>query len=246
VRLEELVQTGVSRGSVHRTLRTLEFLGLVDEEGRWTPAFRDIAAADADRYRAALGAVLRNAYGPIFDMMDATEMSERALRAAFRGFVPEAQRDRMIGLFQALSREAGIIPGGPVRQTPRRQSTAPAASEGWFTQRDLAPANDSKSKLLTEWLTAPHYGSNQTGNPPSAWTAPWSAFTLSELRKLKPEHLFIEALLRQLPADGLWTARRRQQWLKAVEGAVDLLIEVVDERDSNSRSSKIQEEDDMT
>jgi hypothetical protein len=35
--------------------------------------------------------------------------------------------------------------------------------------------------------------------------------------------------MQQLPAEARWTRSKRERWLQALEAAVDLLVEVVDE-----------------
>ncbi len=212
---EELTRIGVSEGNTHRTLRALRFLGLVDDDGRRTASFDRLGRATTHEYPELLGEVVRKAYKKVFEAVDPATATDIELHNAFRGIEPRGQRDRMVALFQGLCREAEIISGGPPefvqrkRPTPirppqpRRQEPEPRSEA---TERPTNGATSSAQEAFRPFF-APA--------PPPKPTVDYSV---------------LDALLRQLPADGRWTQGRRDRWLKAVEVNLDLLIEVVDER----------------
>ena len=119
--LQELERIGVPAGNAARTLATLRFLSLVDEDGRRTEAFERLGRAATGDYSTVLAEVVREAYRAIFTVVDPAKDSDIDLSDAFRHFAPQAQRERMISLFLGLCREAGIVEGGPPERRPRRR-----------------------------------------------------------------------------------------------------------------------------
>ncbi len=118
----ELQRIGIPGGNAPRTLAALRFLGLVDEEGRRTPAFDRLGVAKSDEYNATLAEIIRDAYRQVFGIADPAQNTEIEIADAFRGFEPQRQRNRMITLFMALCREAGIVSGGRAPEArPRRR-----------------------------------------------------------------------------------------------------------------------------
>ena len=119
--LQELERIGVPPGNAARTLAAIRFLGLVDEDGHRTEAFERLGRAATSDYSAVLAEIVREAYRPIFTVVDPAKDTDIDLSDAFRHFNPQAQRDRMISLFLGLCREALIVEGGPPERRPRRQ-----------------------------------------------------------------------------------------------------------------------------
>jgi Family of unknown function (DUF5343)/IclR helix-turn-helix domain len=122
--LSELQRLGIPEGSTSRVLATLVFLGLVEEEGRQTANFARLGRATNDEYPKVLAEILQAAYHRVFEVVDPATANDVQLGDAFRCYQPEAQRRRMVALFVALAREAGVIPGGPIEPRTRRKSGA--------------------------------------------------------------------------------------------------------------------------
>src|SRR3972149_401622 len=133
---EVLSQLGVSEGLMNRVLQSLEFLGLIMEDGTTTNEFRSFPTKTDEEYRELLGSLVRGAYGGVFRVMNVEQVSDQELFNAFRPYSPAGQRSRMLTLFRGLCREAGIpVAGGgeaPPATTPvrrKRDSAPPRASE---------------------------------------------------------------------------------------------------------------------
>lgn len=192
-----LEQVGVSPGNAPRTLATLKFLGLVDEEGNTTDTFKRLRQATTPEYPAAFAEVLRNAYKPIFNIVDPAEDEVFKIEDAFRGFEPGNQRQRMVTLFLGLCSEAQLVPedkapkaqSPPRRQRPTSQRTPPRQK----AQPDPPPAEEPPRR---EPEDTPH------------------------------SYPLVQAVVGQLPKAGSWTKRRRDLWVQAMTSAVDLAIEV--------------------
>jgi Family of unknown function (DUF5343) len=110
-----LEQIGIQASNAPRTLQALRFLGLVDEGGNRLPAFEGLRTAKTTEYPDQLAEILRAAYLPIFTITDPAEDTDVQISDAFRGFQPSSQREKMVSLFMALCRAAGIVTKAPTR-----------------------------------------------------------------------------------------------------------------------------------
>jgi hypothetical protein len=127
---------GVAEGNQSRTLVALKFLGLVSENDRRTELFDRLGRATSEEYPQLLDEVLRAAYAPVFTLVDPARDDEGRIFDAFRRYEPGAQRSRMVTLFMALCREAGIVPASATQQRstatrrrePQPRRVAPQAS----------------------------------------------------------------------------------------------------------------------
>lgn len=122
---ETLGAIGVPQGNRARTLVALRFLGLTDAENRRTALMERIARAGQDEYRSLLGEVLREAYAPIFLLVDPSEDDEIRITDAFRQYEPAAQRQKMVTLFLGLCVEAQIVSRQAKRRSPTPQPPRP-------------------------------------------------------------------------------------------------------------------------
>ncbi|MCY3919024.1 MAG: DUF5343 domain-containing protein [Chloroflexi bacterium] len=123
---------GVPPGNRARTLVALRFLGLIDAENRRTAAMERIARAGQDDYASLLAEVLREAYAPVFLLVDPSEDDEIKIGDAFRQYEPAAQRQKMITLFLGLCVEAQLVSRKAQRRSPTpetRQQRRPRATE---------------------------------------------------------------------------------------------------------------------
>lgn len=116
---EILAQLGVGEGLLNRVMQSLEFLGLINEDGTTTPEFQAIPTKSDPEYNQLLAGLVRNAYKGIFSLVNVAEASDQDLFNAFRPFSPAGQRPRMVTLFRGLCREAGILVGGETASAPK-------------------------------------------------------------------------------------------------------------------------------
>jgi uncharacterized protein DUF5343 len=108
-----VMKIGVSGGNSHRTVATLQYLGLIDEEGKQTKELKNLAKASTADYPSVLAEILRNGYSRIFEIVNPAKANEVEILDAFRGFEPASQWKRMGNLFIGLCQEAKIIAGEP-------------------------------------------------------------------------------------------------------------------------------------
>lgn len=102
-----LVRAGVSETLVPRTLQALRLLDLIRDDGMPTENLEALRRAPESDYKAALAAWVKAVYADVFAFVDPTE-DETRVRDAFRDYVPFGQQDRMVALFLALCRVAGL------------------------------------------------------------------------------------------------------------------------------------------
>ena len=208
--LEELTRIGIPEGNAPRTLAALRFLNLVNDEGWRTQSLDRLGQASTDEYPEALAEIVREAYAPVFTVVDPAEDSEIALNDAFRHYQPQAQRGRMVTLFLGLCREAGIIPGGPPRRKTKVRKTA--------TERPgPRPVK-------------------QTAQTPIEATA--EAQLAAIPAETGVDYRLVSALMQQLPKDGKWTHAKRDKWVEAVSASIDFLTNIVEEEDSGDQKAR--------
>jgi hypothetical protein len=199
--VQELTRLGIPEGNAPRTLQALRFLGLVDEEGRRTPNFDRLARVSVNEYPETLAEIIQRAYEDVFAIVDPAEANDIDLHDAFRHFRPEKQWHRMVVLFSALCREAGLMPGGSPERTRTRRPAGNA-------ERETAHRRSRKPSTSTE-----DFEEQQTGRDGG---------------EIGRDYSLLVALIRQLPRDGRWTKGHRDKWLQAMEVNLDLLLEVTE------------------
>lgn len=209
-----LVEIGVPTGSSHRTLRTLEYLGLVDPgTNEVTPTWKNLRIATDEEFTSAFEAVVRKAYADVFTVVDPARDSQTQISNMFRRYAPATQRDRMVTLFLGLCEAAGIT----TLDAPRQRRT----KENVAGQKN-APTKTPMAGPRAMPIPTPQIGT--TRRTPAGGPADVSIISA---------HPLVAGLLRTLPGDGNegWTARERTQWLKTVEAVIDLLYPVAPEAD---------------
>ena len=197
---------GISEGNIPRTLQTLRFLNLIDEEGRQTKAFNRIARVSTSEYPEILGEIIKEAYSDVFTIIDPAEATDIEFIDAFRFYQPQAQRNRMIILFRGLCQEAGLIEGGPPETRKR----------GRVTKTNKLPTQPQASGILK----AQSYTEGSSQSP-----------IVDSYQSINQEYALLEVLLRQLPEDRQWTKARRDRWLQALTANVDLLVDIIEAED---------------
>lgn len=213
VTVQVLESIGIPAGNASRTLQALRFLRLVDDEGRQTPLFEELARAPSSEYGKVLTEILRSAYRAIFAIVDPAQDPDDSIGDAFRQFEPAAQRSRMVTLFLGLCEAAGIV-------TKKRGHPS-------------AVPSGRRVKVGTSVRSV--------GRGPIEGREPEQAQGLSDQRTLNAgdksiDYRLISALIQHLPLDGRWSADKREKWLQAVRAAVDLLVEVTDKKDGEATS----------
>jgi len=195
----DLERIGVPKGNAPRTYRTLKFLNLIDASGAHQPNLLRLSRASSAEYQGILAEILREAYAPVFTLVDPSEDSETDINDAFRHYNPPAQRERMVTLFLGLCREAGMVPGGPVKRKSRTRKTIP--------------------------ITFTHPPKRQDADYEAPVAPPAATLIVGE----GPDYRMVSTLLQQLPRDGRWTRAKKDKWLDAVRAAVEFLTDVTDE-----------------
>ncbi|MCH7838316.1 MAG: hypothetical protein IIC26_07390 [Chloroflexi bacterium] len=138
----------------------------------------------------------------MFGIVDPAQNSDIDIADAFRGFEPQRQREKMITLFMGLCREAGIVTGGRAPEArPRRR------------QRQNGEDSDQQQRQ-------PRQQHRRRDVPPPEHDEPLPVGLNLQL---------LSGLMQQLPKDGKWTQARRDRWLHAMAGNVDLIVTVVDQ-----------------
>ena len=109
-----------------RVTQALRYLGMVEEDGQPSETLRAMSAAPEAQYRELLAGSVRQAYAEDFERVDPSQDSQSKIQDAFSPYQPRSQTQRMVILFLALCREAGI----PVLDAPRdrKMQTAPKES----------------------------------------------------------------------------------------------------------------------
>lgn len=103
-----LTQIGVSDSVLPRVWSTLEFLGLITEDGTALETFRNLRYASEEEYQEVFQGLLRSAYAQIFSAFNPEDLDERAMDNAFKPYSPGGQRSRMVILFVGLCQKAGF------------------------------------------------------------------------------------------------------------------------------------------
>ena len=124
---------GVAKGHAFALLSTLKFLGLTEDNGTLTPAFKALQSG-GDEFKNSLQEILKRAYSDLFSRLDVTrDGRDKILNFFARNYSP-ATAERATRLFLDLCGEAGIDTAAKEqkRNEPRkavRQGAKPATSE---------------------------------------------------------------------------------------------------------------------
>jgi len=101
-----------------------------------------IRKASTDDLGPCLTQLIRQAYEPVFAIIDPVTVTPQQLSDAFRGFKPPGQRERMVTLFTGLMAFAGMIESVPKRTPGPRPKTRGEQTNGARTAKQAAPSAD--------------------------------------------------------------------------------------------------------
>ncbi len=111
----EMERVGITTSNASRTIATLEYLELINENDQPTDTWKAIATSTTNDYPKVLEGILRNAYPSIFQIHpNPAEATDVEIGNAFAKSEPLNQRGRMVTLFRGLCQEAGLIAGTPL------------------------------------------------------------------------------------------------------------------------------------
>ena len=131
---ESLTVLGIPEGNAPRTLQALKLLGIVAEDGQLLEPAEMLRRASQEEYPETLAEIVREAYAPVFKVVDPATDTEVRVSDAFRQYDPATQRGRMVTLFMALCAEARIA------QKPQRTGAAQPVRRAQVQERRPTPA----------------------------------------------------------------------------------------------------------
>lgn len=119
----EMERVSITPSNASRTIAALEYLGLINENGKPTDSWKAIATSTTNDYPKVLEGILRNSYPSIFELHpNPAEATDIEIANAFAKSEPLNQRARMTSLFRGLCQEAGLIEGESVTKERKTQS----------------------------------------------------------------------------------------------------------------------------
>lgn len=199
---------GVPDGMIHRTVFALRFLSLLDDSNQPTGAWRSLCSTGDEEYPSTLLALVRTAYADVFRRIDPETDGMDRVKSAFQAYDPKSQIDRMVVLFLALCKEAGVA----VAEAPKRRTTRALQTNGFSKTRDRRVS----APLPTQPVRPPDT-SARIDDVLSAAQGP-----------TRCNYSAVQAVVDRLPATGQWTRAQRDKWITAMTGVVDLSTEIID------------------
>lgn len=151
--INSIVRIGISEGNASRTVAALQYLGLIDEDGRRTKLMDALERSSSEEYPNVLAEILRQAYSDIFQIINPETDKEFQIIDSFRSFNPSKQRKRMVSLFIGLCQEAGLMEGEPATtdQPPRNIAS----------KDNVKPKNNRNIDLLDGISKQPGYNARK-------------------------------------------------------------------------------------
>jgi hypothetical protein len=199
-----LRRAGVPEGLVRRTLKALRLLELIDDGGKPTEQFIQLAKARPEDYQQAFADYLRSVYRDVFTYTDPGSSDLAALRSAFWGYKPPGQRDTMVRLFLGLCEYAGLLPGQPKRERPATSSPSPRKG------KDATTAARSSSQTR---------GSKPPPKEPPTPPPPTPPPSSTLLDGIDPA---LVAWFQKIPQSGSpWAKDDKDRWFTAFRAMVD-------------------------
>lgn len=197
VAIDVLRRAGIQESLVHRTLKALRLLELIDEEGHPTEQFQVLARTRPDEYKDAFTGYLRSVYKDVFTYTDPSDNDIGAIRNAFWGYKPAGQRETMVRLFLGLCEYTGLIP------PQKRERPAPTPGKS----KDTPTAPRTRKRKEQEERQSP---------PPSPPPPPPSPTPLDGIDPA------LVAWFQKVPPSGSpWPKADKDRWFAALRAMVD-------------------------
>ncbi len=136
--------TRVPEQSLGRTLEALRFLGFVEPNGKPTDTLRSMAGATDDDFHELLAGSIRAAYASDFARVNPAVDTQVQIASQFRRYQPRSQTTRMVMLFLALNKAAGL----PVVDAPRQRAMNPSAAGPRTTNRGRPRKNPEATRSM--------------------------------------------------------------------------------------------------
>lgn len=204
---EVLQRAGITDSLVPRVLQTLASLDLIDDEGRLSEALEAIRMAPEAEYKQRLKEWLTATYADALQYVDPETADETRIRDAFRSYKPVGQQARMVSLFIALFRAAGV-------GIDRAGKAAPKSTNGG------TPKVRQPKRATTAKESAP-----PVREKPAALPAGGSL------------PLPLAGLFAKLPAEGeAWTEKQRDKFVQTFEAVLDFCFPVVSQDELDRRA----------
>ena len=172
INADVLARAGVSSSLIPRTLKSLQTLDLINEQGQPTPTFEAIRVAPTPEFQPRMQEWLKNAYADVFAFVDPSQDDEGKITDAFRSYEPAAQQRRMVILFRDLCMAAGLAPQKPAK-TEKPSSTRPAARAPTTRPTKAVPAQPNKRATTNAYGLPPAIAGvvESLPSPEEGWTA---------------------------------------------------------------------------
>lgn len=124
---------GIAKGHAFALLSTLKFLGLTEDDGTPTPAFK-LLQTGGEEFQTNLREIIQRVYADLFSRLDVSRDSQDKILNFFARNYSPATAERATRLFLDLCGEAGIETATKERKRKQRQGLAkqrakPATSE---------------------------------------------------------------------------------------------------------------------
>jgi hypothetical protein len=194
-----LLRAGVSDSLVPRTLQALKSLDLLTEDGRPSEVFEGIRLAPSAEYQQRLAEWLNAAYGDALSYIDPATDDEVAIRDAFRKYIPTGQQARMVTLFIGLFTAAGVMPPRQKQAPSKKPSNSTAVLKSVKSRVSPKPPTDRRHGVQEVFVN---------GGGAGILPAP------------------LAGLLASLPAEGIWTKDRRDQFVATFGAVLDFCIKI--------------------
>lgn len=180
--IDRSLMRSMSGASQSALLQALRYLKLIDASDRPTESLTRLATSEGPERQAQLGAVLREAYGFLFESdfdlksATATQFLSRFRQAGVSGDTVR----KASSFFIAAARDAGVDLSPYIterKHAPAASRTGQRPARASQKRRPRTPAGENTDKELS---------AKQTGQPPSSATLTWPQMLLSKFPSFDP------------------------------------------------------------
>ncbi|MGB6164286.1 MAG: DUF5343 domain-containing protein [Pseudonocardiaceae bacterium] len=139
------------------SLKTLQILGLVDQQGMPTQQFEKLRRASTAEFKPELITMLKSVYADVFEVVEPAGATLAEIQDAFRSFTPPGQRIRMVSLFLSLLEYAeysdslpSVRASGGTRPAGGRLKQSQANRNGKADSRVPPPPSEAAATPLAQ------------------------------------------------------------------------------------------------